>query len=124
MKKLIKLVPVIVLLSTVSCNKSSDGNKGVLVEQSPENNMKKDSLTNEQTDRYVAEDGSSAFVTFKYSVDQNSISISSNKMTIKAPQTEVAGVYEDHDYKIIAKNDSVKITQGNNVILLKKARGN
>ena len=127
MKKLIFLIGAIVLMSNVSCNKSADGNKGVLVENSAENTTKVDSLNQENTDRYVAEDGSAALVTFKNSGDEKSISISSNKLTIKAPQTEAlanGGIYKDHDYEIVAKNDSVTITQGDNVILLKKARGN
>ena len=126
MKKLIFLIGAIVLMSNVSCNKSADGNKGVLVENSAEDATKVDSLNQEKTDRYVAEDGSAALVTFQKSGDEKSISISSNKMTIKAPQTEAlanGGVYKDHDYEIVAKNDSVTITQGDNVILLKKARG-
>ena len=127
MKKFIYLIGALVLMSNISCKKSADGNKGVLVENSAENTAKVDSLSQENTDRYVAEDGSSALVTFKTSGEEKSISISSNKMTIKAPQTEAlsnGGIYKDHDYKIVAKNDSVTITQGDNIIMLKKARGN
>ena len=122
MKKLIYLIGALVLISTSSCKKNADGNKGVLVQQSEDGTKKRDSLVQEYTDRYVAEDGSSALVTFKNSGEGKSISILSNKKTIVAPQTDVAGVYAAHDFEIISKNDSVIITQGNNVINLKKAR--
>ena len=126
MKKFVYVIGAIVLMSNISCKKNADGNKGVIVENSAENTGKVDSLSQEITDRYVAEDGSSALITFKTSGEEKSISISSNKMTIKAPQTEAlanGGIYKDHDYEIVAKNDSVTITQGDNVIMLKKARG-
>lgn len=123
MKKLVYLFSAVVILTTISCKKNTDGNKGVLVQESEENIGKRDSLVQEKTDRYVADDGSSTLVTFKNTGKEKSISISSNKMTIEAPQTDVAGVYAAHDFEIVSKNDSVIITQGNNVINLKKARG-
>ena len=67
MKKFIYLIGALVLMSNISCKKSADGNKSDLVENSAENTAKVDSLSQENTDRYVAEDGSSALVTFKTS---------------------------------------------------------
>lgn len=129
MKKLICLVGAIALLISVSCKKSTEGNTSILVTDTGLTKTGGDSvivnnkMMQTYTDRYVAEDGSAALVTFKNSDGKKEISIASNKMTIKAPQTDVDGTYADHDYEIIAKDDSIKITQGNNVITLKKARG-
>lgn len=124
MKKIIVPVMTVLLLTAYSCKKSTDGNKNVVIADSMSQNSLTEGSINEHTDRYVAEDGSSTLVTFTNEDGKKSISIASNKMTIKAPETEVANVYADHDYTIAAKNDSVTITQGNNVIQLKKARGN
>lgn len=119
MKKFIYPVVLALLLSNISCNKSAEGNTGVL----PVDSTATKDIT-EVTDRYVADDGTSTLVTFKTDDGKKSISITSNKMTIQAPETETAGVYADHDFQITAKNDSVTITQGDNVIKLKKARVN
>ena len=124
MKKLIFAIGALAIFTTFSCNKNSGGNTSILAKDSAEKQSGTIDISDkEYTDRYVAEDGSSTLVTFKNSAGKKEISIASNKMTIKAPQTEVDGTYVDHDYEIIAKNDSIKITQGNNVITLKKARG-
>lgn len=103
----------------VSCGKSENGNKGVVAQQNGSATPPEDKG---ETLRYVAEDGSSALVTFKDHEDDKSISILSNNKTISAPQKS-EGVYTNFDIEIVAKNDSVIITQGDNVINLKKARG-
>lgn len=126
MKNFIYFIAVIALSTNMSCKKSTDGNKNVLVEENMQDGAKADSSVSEYTDRYVAEDGSSALVTFKNTGTEKKISINSNNMTINAEQKDLGakdGVYSDHDYMIVAKNDTITITQGNNVITLKKAGG-
>ena len=55
----------------------------------------------EHTDRYVAEDGSSALVTFKNTGKENTISIRSNNKTISAPRKaeKGEGVYGNYDFE-------------------------
>lgn len=120
MKNSISILAVFLLVATTSCKKSTDGNKNVISEHVTQNAA----APSEHTDRYVAEDGSSALVTFTNTGTEKNISINSNKMTIKAEQKDLGatdGVYSNYDYMIVAKNDSVTITQGQNVITLKKA---
>lgn len=144
MKKIIYSASAIALLTSYSCNKSTEGNKNVIVEESSDIKVDNkngsidstvsiekivkngENTSTERTDRYVAEDGSSALVTFKNTDKEKSISIRSNNKTISAPRKEEKGegVYGNYDFEIVAKNDSVIITQGNNVIALKKARVN
>lgn len=144
MKKIIYAASALMLLTIYSCNKPAEGNKNIVVEETSdiqvENNSGKadtsisvertendgGKIKTEYTDRYVAEDGSSALVTFKNNEKENSISIRSNNKTISAPRKadQGEGVYGNYDFQIVAKNDSVIITQGNNVIALKKARVN
>lgn len=144
MKKIIYAASAFVLLASYSCNKSAEGNKNVMVEETSDIQVENKNGTvdttvsiqktesdggkihTEYTDRYVAEDGSSALVTFKNNGKENSISIRSNNKTISAPRKadQGEGVYGNYDFQIVAKNDSVIITQGNNVIALKKARVN
>lgn len=124
MKKIFYAAAIIGLMANVSCKKSTDGNKNVLVENS--STASSDSASSSKTERYVAEDGSSALVTFTDNDQENSISIRSNNKTVAAPQkskTADAGVYGNYDFEIVAKKDTVTITQGDNVIVLKKARG-
>lgn len=142
MKKIIYLGAVAALLTNISCKKSTEGNKNVVVTETVEKDVKTENgktdssfssstvikdgkgTMEEHTDRYVAEDGSSALVTFKNTGKENTISVRSNNKTITAPRKEAKGpgVYGNYDFEIVAKNDSVTITQGNNIIRLKKAR--
>lgn len=144
MKKIIYAASALMLLTIYSCNKPAEGNKNIVVEETSDIQVKNNSgkadtsisvertendggkIKTEYTDRYVAEDGSSALVTFKNNEKENSISIRSNNKTISAPRKadQGEGVYGNYDFQIVAKNDSVIITQGNNVIALKKARVN
>lgn len=144
MKKFFLSAAALLLITAISCKKSTDGNKNVIVEEKVENTVTDDngktdstysaektvkngnSVVSEHTDRYVAEDGSSALVTFINSDKGNSISIRSNNKTIVAEQKDSDGnthVYHNQDIEIKSENDKVTITQGNNVIELKKARG-
>ncbi|MBF8458147.1 hypothetical protein IV494_13265 [Kaistella sp. G5-32] len=137
MKKTIITLSTSLLLLTFSCNKSTEGNKGVIKKENGySENLPKDSLSvtenagnktaQEYTERYVAEDGSSALVTFKNTDKEKSISIRSNNKTISAPEkkkTSDGTIYGNYDFEIMAKTDSITITQGNNIIKLKKARG-
>ena len=78
MKKILLIAGGSLLLLTFSCNKTSDGNKNVIKQENttPEllptdslvtkdNTAEGDDDIIENTVRYVAEDGSSALVTFK-----------------------------------------------------------
>ena len=141
MKNSVFIASAVILFTIVGCKKSTEGNKSIIVEDSAveirtEEPVKTDSAAvltengnsikaGEYTERYVAEDGSSALVTFKNTDKENTISIRSNNKTISAPKKADAGpgVYGNYDFEIISKNDSVIITQGNNIIGLKKARG-
>lgn len=134
----------LILLATASCKKNESGNKNVIVEEEVSktinsNNGKADSSfssekivkdgtaeTRELTQRYVAEDGSSALVTFKNSDKENSISIRSNNKTITVPQKEKTAngaIYSGNDIEVKSEGDNVTITQGNAVIELRKAKG-
>ena len=137
MKNTIIIAASSLLLLTYSCKKDTEGNKGVIQKEGGYSaDLPKDSAAvventintdaPEYTERYVGTDGSSALVTFKNSDKEKTISIFSNNKTISAPQkeaTEKVKTYGNFDFTIVAKNDSITITQGDNVILLKKARG-
>lgn len=119
MKKAIYFAGALAFTAMVSCNKTENGNKSVLAtETSAQTNNEEKGVTQ----RYVAEDGSSALVTVKENEDDRSISVRSNSKTITAPWKS-EGMYSNYDFEIIHRNDSVTITQGNNVIRLKKAGG-
>ena len=137
MKKTILFAASSMLMLTFSCNKNTEGNKSVIKQENgyssdlPEDTVDvSDRLSagnesaKEYTDRYVGEDGTSALVTFNNK--KKTISIRSNNKTIEAPQKDVSAAgttYGNYDFTILVKNDSIKITQEDNVILLKKARG-
>ena len=137
MKNTIVIAASSMLMLTLSCEKNTEGNKSVIKQENgysadlPKDTVNvsdqitaRDENAKEYTDRYVGEDGTSALVTFNN--EEKTISIRSNNKTISAPQKEVslAGTtYGNFDITILVKNDSIEITQENNVILLKKARG-
>lgn len=137
MKKTILIAASSVLLLTLSCTKNTEGNKSVIKQEGVySEDLPKDTVdvtyqitagdesAKEYTDRYVGADGTSALVTFNN--EEKTISIRSNNKTIAAPQKEVSAagtIYGNYDFTILFKNDSIKITQEDNVILLKKARG-
>ena len=132
------------LLTTFSCKKSTDGNKSVMVEENVTENVSNEngkvdstyssekivkdgnSQSQEVTERYVADDGTSALVTFKNSDKEKTISIRSNNRTITVPQKETSAngaTYSDGNIEVKSEGDNVTITQGNAVISLKKAKG-
>ena len=122
MKNLIYTIVAVVLAINISCKKSTDGNKNILVE----NTTTTDSLVTETTKRYVGEDGTSALVTIKESEKDNTISVRSNNKIISATlksKTADGGIYSNFDFEIVAKGDTVTITQEKNVIVLVKAPG-
>ncbi len=122
MKNLIYTIALVVLAINISCKKSTDGNKNILVE----NTTTTDSLVTETTKRYVGEDGTSALVTIKESEKDNTISVRSNNKIISATlksKTADGGIYSNFDFEIVAKGDTVTITQEKNVIVLVKAPG-
>lgn len=122
---------------TLSCNKNTEGNKSIIKQENGYSaDLPKDSVdmtdqitsgnenAKEYTDRYVGADGTSTLVTFNN--EEKTISIRSNNKTIAAPQKEVSSAgttYGNYDFTILVKDDSIKITQEDNIILLKKARG-
>lgn len=142
MKKQI-LILGISIIALVACKKES-GNKNVIKEEKVETivtnkNGVVDSVTNsstlvkngdlkieEKTYRYVAEDGSNANITFTNASSGNYISIRSNNKTIQVKQKktdEKAALYEENGIQVKSEGDIITITQGNNVIELKKAKG-
>ena len=137
MKKTVLLAASSILMLTLSCNKNTEGNKSVIKQENGYSaDLPKDSVdmtdqitagnenAKEYTDRYVGSDGTSTLVTFNN--EEKTISIRSNNKTIAAPQKEVSSAgttYGNYDFTILGKDDSIKITQEDNIILLKKARG-
>ena len=137
MKKTVLLAATSILMLTLSCNKNTEGNKSVIKQENGYSaDLPKDSVdmtdqitagnenAKEYTDRYVGSDGTSTLVTFNN--EEKTISIRSNNKTIAAPQKEVSSAgttYGNYDFTILVKDDSIKITQEDNIILLKKARG-
>ena len=122
MKNLIYTIARVDLAINIRCKKSTDGNKNILVE----NTTTTDSLVTETTKRYVGEDGTSALVTIKESEKDNTISVRSNNKIISAAlksKTVDGGIYSNFDFEIVAKGDTVTITQEKNEIVLVKAPG-
>ena len=113
-----------------SCKKNESGNTGILKADSITTTTSTANSEGEQTQeysyRYVAEDGSSAKVTFVNSDKEKYITIFSNGKTIRAEQSEASAknaVYKNQDVEIVSEGDNITITQGNNVIELRKAKG-
>lgn len=116
-------------LVLLSCSDKNAGNSAVIKSESSATDSagsNNDNVISEQPVRYVAEDGSSAHVTFGQNDEGKIIRVRSNNKTIAAPllrSSDDAEIYGSHDMEIKSANDSVIITQGDNVITLKKARG-
>lgn len=142
--KMKKTIVVFTLLSlfVYSCNKQESGNKSIIKDEnititnkngeidstvSTKTEMKDgESNFREESFRYVAEDGSSAKVTFVDTNNVNYITIFSNGKTIKADFKENKGsskIYKNQDVEIKSDGDDLTITQGNNLIELRKAKG-
>ena len=139
-----KTIVVFTLLSLFlySCNKQESGNKSIIKDENitiTNKNGEIDSTVSTKTEikdgesnfrkesfRYVAEDGSSAKVTFVDTNNENYITIFSNGKTIKADFKENKGsskIYKNQDVEIKTDGDDLTITQGNNLIELRKAKG-
>lgn len=126
MTKTIYVIAVIALSLNISCKESTDGNKNVLQKETSIAGTVADSTISETTERYVGDDGTSALVTFKTTTEGKTISVRSNNKTIAAPLKETMGeaeVYGNFDFEMVAKNDSITITQGDNIITMRKAKG-
>ncbi|MBW8361556.1 MAG: hypothetical protein K0M56_05140 [Kaistella sp.] len=116
MKKLIYIASAVALSFTLGCNKNPE--KTEETESTPAKTGK--------TVRYVGDDGSSALVTFNKTDKGNTISIRSNNKIINLPEKEVTAdgtVYGNYDIEAKSTDSLITITQGTNVISLKKARG-
>lgn len=107
----------------VSCSKNS-GNKAVIENE----NNQSEQVTTDSTEtlRYVTPDGSNTHVTF-LGTDQNSqIEVKSGQLTLLVPfaeKTDEGTFYRRDDIEIRSWGDSLTIEQGENIIELKKARG-
>ncbi len=80
----------------------------------------------ETTYRYVAEDGSSAHVTFGEDANGQYITILSNNKTIRikhSEQTPDSEIYREHDIVVTSKEETVTIEQEGSIITLKRAKG-
>ncbi len=134
MKKTFLLLALPALLA-VSCKKNEASTTLDNVDSSATSSAvaatQKDSVNLSQTMkqgtyRYVAYDGSSTNVTFETTDLGNSITLKSNQLTLSVPQVdskEHVAIFQDHDILIRAFGDSITIDQGENIIELKKARG-
>ncbi len=117
---------VIIVLAAVlltACSKEK-GNSGVLKQETVVGENTK--VPQEPTYRYVAEDGSSAHITYGQAPEGKYISIRSNNKTIrvKHEQTTASGdVYREHDITVTAMDSLVTIDQAGTIIELRKARG-
>lgn len=139
-----KTIVVFTLLSLFlySCNKQESGNKSIIKDENvsiTNKNGEIDSTVStktvikdgekefkEESLRYVAEDGTSAKVTFVDTNNESYITIFSNGKTIKADFKQNNGsskIYKNQDVEIKSEGNDLTITQGNNLIELRKAKG-
>lgn len=142
MKKTIILLSSIFLF-TVSCKKSTDGNKSIIKTDSSatvisDNNGKIDSASMSstivdvngkriaKTDYvYKATDGALVKVVFKNDPKESTVAITSNKKTFTLPKTETKDgetVYKKDDMTARVKGDSLHLEQGNNIIELVRTK--
>ena len=120
------LVTSIVSLALVSCQKEAKSN------QTDSTLTTTDTITSTipevetETYRYVAIDGSNTNVTFTDTEPNDLITVKSAQLTLTVPKVEELGdrdIYREGDIEIVKTGDSLYITQGTNVIELKKAQG-
>ena len=135
---------VIVSLTMVSCKKSSEGNKNVLVKETSETsysdiNGKTDSTASfsyqrtengktnrEETVVYTGLDNAKAKVTFIDTPNEHTLTIEANKRKFQLDKKEsnpLKTTYERNGIKAEEKGDSLYIIQGDNIIPLKRSRG-
>ncbi|AZA81865.1 hypothetical protein C1637_04640 [Chryseobacterium lactis] len=144
MKKSLLMLNAILLLTAVSCKKSTEGgNTGIIKTDSSttivtDKNGKVDSLSEsstivdvngkkyEKTDFvYKATDGTLVKVIFKNDPKESTVAITSNKKTFTLPKVESKGgetVYKKDDMTARVKGDSLHLEQGNNIIELKRTK--
>ena len=144
MKKTFIVLNTILVLSAISCKKSTEnGNKDVLKMETPEtsavnNNGKPDSVGTHSSvevvngqktvkDSYIykATDGTLVKVIFATNPKESTVAITSNKKTFTLQKTETKGeetIYKKDDMTVKVKGDSLHLEQGNNIIELKKTK--
>ncbi|MCS3530975.1 hypothetical protein [Chryseobacterium sp. JUb7] len=144
MKKSLIVLNAILVLSVISCKKSTEGgNKSIIKTDSSEtmvvdNNGKIDSssvyssttdINGKKTVKtdfvYKATDGTLVKVVFSNTPKENTVAITSNKKTFTLEKTETNGgetVYKKDDMTARVKGDSLHLEQGNNVIELKRTK--
>ncbi|WP_027381322.1 hypothetical protein [Chryseobacterium daeguense] len=139
MKKSLIILNSILVLSIISCKKSTEsGNKSILKSDDSgavlADNGKIDSTIHYETDVngkkylktdyvYKATDGSLVKVVFNY--DEGTMSVRSNNKTFILNKIESKGhetTYEKMDMKATVKGDSLILDQGNNIIELVKTK--
>ncbi len=126
MKKTVITLAVVFTI-TASCKKNSENSWMLSNESADSTAAVQETATDEvqeETHRYVAEDGTNAHVTFGNSAEGNHIIIYSNNKTIRADEKEKlpnGAVYRTHDIEVRSEDNLITITQENNVIELKKA---
>lgn len=120
------LVTSIVSLALVSCQKEAKSNQTDSTLTTTDTIASTIPEVETETYRYVAIDGSNTNVTFTDTEPNDLITVKSAQLTLTVPKTEELGdrdIYREGDIEIVKTGDSLYITQGTNVIELKKAQG-
>ena len=120
------LVTSIVSLALVSCQKEAKSNQTDSTLTTTDTIASTIPEVETETYRYVAIDGSNTNVTFTDTEPTDLITVKSAQLTLTVPKTEELedrDIYREGDIEIVKTGDSLYITQGTNVIELKKAQG-
>lgn len=120
------LVTSIVALALVSCQKEAKSNQTDSTLTTTDTIASTIPEVETETYRYVAIDGSNTNVTFTDTEPNDLITVKSAQLTLTVPKAEELGdrdIYREGDIEIVKTGDSLYITQGTNVIELKKAQG-
>lgn len=120
------LVTSIVSLALVSCQKETKSNHTDSTLTTTDTIASTIPEVETETYRYVAIDGSNTNVTFTDTEPNDLITVKSAQLTLTVPKAEELGdrdIYREGDIEIVKTGDSLYITQGTNVIELKKAQG-
>lgn len=120
------LVTSIVSLALVSCQKEAKSNQTDSTLTTTDTIASTIPEVETETYRYVAIDGSNTNVTFTDTEPNDLITVKSAQLTLTVPKAEELGdreIYREGDIEIVKTGDSLYITQGTNVIELKKAQG-
>ena len=119
-------VTSIVSLALVSCQKEAKSNQTDSTLTTTDTIASTIPEVETETYRYVAIDGSNTNVTFTDTEPNDLITVKSAQLTLTVPKAEELGdreIYREGDIEIVKTGDSLYITQGTNVIELKKAQG-